>query len=58
MSAVYYDKLKRYFTTWRANTFANYAELLQSRKGRAIDKLVFATMSNEKFYLLMWVKYM
>jgi len=33
----YYDKMKRYFRTWAANTFANYKELMDSKKARAID---------------------
>mmetsp|Transcript_1175 Transcript_1175/g.876 ORF Transcript_1175/g.876 Transcript_1175/m.876 type:complete len:207 (-) Transcript_1175:2251-2871(-) len=55
---VYFDKLAKAFRNWASNTFANYAELLLSKKARVIDQLIFATMSGSKFYFLRWIKYM
>jgi len=55
LNGVYYDKLKRYFQLWAANTFANYAEMMMAKKARAIDKLIWATMSKDQKAIKQWV---
>jgi len=58
LSAVYYDKLKRYFRTWAANTFANYAAMLDAKKARAIDRLFWASLTKDHKAFKMWVSFM
>mmetsp|Transcript_1173 Transcript_1173/g.875 ORF Transcript_1173/g.875 Transcript_1173/m.875 type:complete len:114 (-) Transcript_1173:276-617(-) len=57
MAGTYYDKLKRFFTQWRMNTFDNYRELIWAKKSRAIDRLVRSLCSEEHYYFLRWTGY-